>query len=119
MHDISLRQQSDVGIRQQQKLLMTMAMRQALYVMQLPILELSEWVKLQIENNPALEITLPECEPIARQPLFHKTARLPPRESLENLIAAPLSLFDHLMARARCHCNCNDLSLAQWIIGHF
>ena len=92
--------------------------------MQLPILELSEWVKLEIENNPALEIALPDIEPNDNYPAFHMrtTSALgykQPREFLENLIANPPSLFDHLMTQARYHFNQNDLSLAQWIIGHF
>ncbi len=56
MFDVSLRQECLPSIHQQQKLLMTGAMKQAFYVLQLPILELSEWLKTEIENNPALEM---------------------------------------------------------------
>jgi RNA polymerase sigma-54 factor len=90
--------------------------------MQLPILELSEWVKNEIENNPVLEIQLPECDSSETYPLKpkkHLVERHQPKESLENLIPSPLSLFDHLMTQSRYHfTKPGDLNLAQWIIGH-
>jgi len=122
MYDICLRQDMAPGMCQQQKLLMTTAMQQAIYVMQLPILELSEWVKTEIENNPVLDVQLPEwdiSETIAPKCKKHTLERHQPKELLENLIATPASLFDHLIAQARFHfTDPHDLSLGQWIIGH-
>ncbi len=122
MYDICLSQDMAPGMCQQQKLLMTTAMQQAIYVMQLPILELSEWVKTEIENNPVLDIQLPEWDVSEHMPPQFKKKTIEkhqPKELLENLITAPLSLFDHLMAQARFHfSDPNELSLAQWLIGH-
>ena len=117
----------EIGINQQlcpqiqQKLLMTAAMQQALYVLQLPVIELSEWVQAEIENNPVLEITLPadETDTSYRAKREASSRKQHREEFLENLLAAPPSLFDHLMAQARCQFHdADDLFLAQWIIGH-
>src|SRR5580692_2115184 len=95
---LQLQQTMDSGLHQQQKLLMTVAMQHAIHVMQLPIVELAEWLQTEVEKNPALEIQLPEYE----APRISSTAkRLPLWEMLEPVAVAPISLFDHLMAQAR------------------
>lgn len=123
MQRISLCHNFDPVMHQQQRLLMTTAMQQAICVMQLPIVELSEWIKNEIENNPVLEVQLPEWHSSESAHLLktkkHSMDRRQPRELLENLIAAPTSLFDHLVSQARYHfTDSNTLHLAQWIIGH-
>ena len=39
--------------------MMNLAMRQALHVLQLPQIELAEWLVQEIEANPILEIDFP------------------------------------------------------------
>jgi RNA polymerase sigma-54 factor len=123
MYDICLKQDIAPRMCQQQRLLMTTSMQQAIYVMQLPILELSEWIKNEIENNPVLEIQLPEWDTresfATLKSKKQNGEKFQAKELLENLIPTPISLFDHLMAQARCHFEePSDLNLAQWIIGH-
>src|ERR1700732_2254090 len=45
----------DLKFKTQQALVLTLAMQQALYVLQLPITDLVQWVQLQIEQNPLLQ----------------------------------------------------------------
>jgi RNA polymerase sigma-54 factor len=116
MHEVSLRQQ------QQQKLMMTTAMQQAFLVLQLPLLELAEWVRSEIENNPILEMQLPESDThssFAAKKGIAGISRLTQSDFLENTLSTPISLFDHLLTQARYHfSDPKDLLLAQWIIGH-
>src|SRR5258708_40130667 len=119
MQGICLSQHSDSSLHQQQRLLMTTAMQQAIYVMQLPILELAEWVKNEIEKNPALEVQLSPCDWEETPSKRKIQAKQPSKELLENLIPNPPSLFNYLLSQAHYHfTDPNDLNLAQWIIGH-
>lgn len=70
----------------ERRLLMTFALRQALNILQMPQLELAQWLEEEIEKNPLLE-RLPS-----------KYFPLPPAE-----IAAPISLYEHLMLQVRDH----------------
>ncbi|HSX11897.1 MAG TPA: RNA polymerase factor sigma-54 [Rhabdochlamydiaceae bacterium] len=94
-------------IRPQQAPLFSLAMRQAIEVLQMPLQELSQWLKLQIEQNPALE-----CKDEIKTELPSRTAA-----NYENFIRPP-SLFEFLMQQAR---NCfrgMELDIAEWIIGN-
>ncbi|HSW86487.1 MAG TPA: RNA polymerase factor sigma-54 [Rhabdochlamydiaceae bacterium] len=55
MNELFLSQQKSLGIKQNPNLLLSIAMQQAFKVLQMPVLELSEWLKIQIEQNPVLE----------------------------------------------------------------
>jgi RNA polymerase sigma-54 factor len=44
-----------VGVRQNQQLLLSVAMQQAFRVLQMPVTELEDWLKNEIEQNPVLE----------------------------------------------------------------
>lgn len=123
MSGIYLRHEMSSGLHQQQKLLMTTGMQQAILVMQLPILELSEWVKREVESNPVLEVQTQECD-WEENEAFSKRKRQsidrrPSKELLENLVPAPPSLFDHLFSQAQCHfTDPHDIQLAKILIGH-
>jgi RNA polymerase sigma-54 factor len=110
----------DLQFKTQQALVLTMAMQQALYVLQLPITDLVQWVQLQIEQNPLLQFdeTPPEDFPSELdfdaqgfEVLDHLddtfVQGLFPDEvfeeavSLENLVHASVSLHDHMMQQAR------------------
>lgn len=94
-------------VKPQQKLLATLALQQALQVLQMPILELSNWVQTQIEQNPLLEWTdqnnLPEEERTSdpgEYTISGKTNKSPlPDKILE--IQQPISLYEHLMNQAQ------------------
>ena len=122
MNHISLLQENQISINQHQQLLINLAMKQAFHVLQLPLLELSEWLNTEIEANPVLEI-----EPSDEQ---YKEKHLPRnksqeqmekrrKEHQENLLTSPISLYEHLMKQAPLAIqNPENLHLAELIIGH-
>jgi RNA polymerase sigma-54 factor len=55
MNELFLRQEKSLGLKQTQHLLLSIAMQQAFKVLQMPVLELADWLKTQIEQNPVLE----------------------------------------------------------------
>lgn len=105
MNSISINPACDV--KMQQKPLMTAAMQQALHVMQLPILELSEWLLSEVEKNPVLEI-------VPKREMRRGTHTVSEPE-----VASTATLFHHLMAQAQCHfTEVRQLEIAEWLIGH-
>ncbi|WP_420421796.1 RNA polymerase factor sigma-54 [Simkania sp.] len=50
-------------VRQDQRLIMSFAMKRAFAVLQMPLPELSEWLQNELEQNPVLEVTLPSSSP--------------------------------------------------------
>ena len=100
---MQLKQDTSCKINQQTGLFMTFGMQQALHALQLPVLELADWVKTEIENNPLLEFTGPASynKPQLNIPYGHS------------------SLFEHLMEQARLtFSSSEELSLAELIIGN-
>ncbi len=130
MPSISLIQENQTALKQQQQLLINLAMRQAFHVLQLPMLELAEWLKNEIENNPVLDVDLSQeqfkerlDEPNRewRQTRNRSQENLEKRrkEHQENLLTAPISLYEHLMNQAPLTFDGReDLHLAEQIIGH-
>lgn len=115
MRSISLSQENQTALKQQQQLLVNLAMKQAFHVMQLPLLELAEWLKGEIENNPVLEIDLTK-EPF-REPTKKDSTLW--GEGTEHCLAASVSLYEHLMGQAPLAFeDRRDISLAELIIGH-
>ncbi len=128
----------DIKFKTQQALVLTLAMQQALYVLQMPITDLAQWVQLQIEQNPLLQFdeSPPEDQPaeldfdtqgfeVLEQLDDTFVQGLFPDEifdeavSLENLVPAPLSLYDHLMEQARTFFSVStQLGHAEQIIGN-
>lgn len=51
-----IRQVPILAGKQESHLVMTYAMRRSLFILQIPILELKEWINTEIEKNPLLEI---------------------------------------------------------------
>lgn len=50
-------------VRQDQRLIMSFAMKRAFAVLQMPLPELTEWLQNELEQNPVLEVTLPNSSP--------------------------------------------------------
>ncbi|HEY5235551.1 MAG TPA: hypothetical protein VIJ14_05190, partial [Rhabdochlamydiaceae bacterium] len=128
----------DLKFKTQQALVLTMAMQQALYVLQLPITDLVQWVQLQIEQNPLLQFdetpledhpseldfdtqgfeVLDHLDETFVQGLFPDET-FEETTSLENLVHATISLHDHLMGQARgAFDDPQQLSHAEQIIGN-
>lgn len=101
----------EINLKQNQKLIFTLAMQQALHVLQMPMQELSEWLKDQIELNPALEFK--EEEEKKGYYTGHRGVSLEQQQD----IYTP-SLFEFLMQQATHHFREEDLKIAEWIIGN-
>lgn len=68
-------------------LVMTQGLRQALEILQMPHLELAEWLREEIEKNPLLELETTTKKNSSTEEIVR--------------VAAPLSLHEHLMAQIR------------------
>lgn len=130
MRSISLLQENQIHPRQQQQLLINLAMKQAFHVLQLPLLELSEWVKNEIESNPILEIDLSQESfkhslndlsedtyfPYNRSQEEWEKRR---KQHQENLLTTSISLYEHLMQQIPLVLEKKqDRHIAEIIIGH-
>lgn len=121
MQSFSLIQNSELSLRHSQKLLINLAMRQALHVLQLPQIELAEWLHAEIEKNPILELDFSDdpseeffLETHGRSSSFCKVS-----QELEGGVVAVESLYEHLMKQAGLAFeNDEEKSLAELIIGH-
>jgi RNA polymerase sigma-54 factor len=128
----------DLKFKTQQALVLTMAMQQALHVLQLPITDLVQWVQLQIEQNPLLQFDETPSEDHPGELDFENQGfevldhldetfvqGIFPDEpieevvSLENFVQSSISLHEHLMQQARTifH-NPEQLAHAEQIIGN-
>jgi RNA polymerase sigma-54 factor len=137
MSRLFLSLEARVGMRQQQML--TVGMQQALYVLQLPVLELAEWLQAEIEQNPVLtteeenEGEENAVEPAEQAELDFEENSFEALEALDSReffgeIEGPKrepeafyrpSLFEHLMEQARLAFRTGEeLKQAEWIIGN-
>jgi RNA polymerase sigma-54 factor len=124
---MQLIQENQVSLKQQQQLLINLAMKQAFHVLQLPLVELSEWLKVEIEANPALEVDLAqETMKVRLDDLQtaergrHRTPRSTDnRPHPENLLTAHISLYEHLTRQIPLTIEDPEQArLAELIIGH-
>jgi RNA polymerase sigma-54 factor len=130
MQSNSLLQENRVSLHQHQQLLVNLAMKQAFHVLQLPLLELSQWLKAEIEANPVLEIDDSEQtlgasleEPAKESHVLRNKSQEEMekrrKEYQENLLTAPISLYEHLMKQVPLAIvNPQNIPLAELIIGH-
>lgn len=128
----------DLNIRQNQQLLLTVAMQQAFQVLQMPILELEEWLKNEIEQNPVIEYVQDEEEEEHSLPSFEEKEIDFEKSGFEILgsldegfdnslfgeetaeepgIPHERSLFEHLMLQATMALTAQELPLAEQLIG--
>lgn len=136
MSIISIKQEHQIATKQNQHLLLSMAMRQAFHVLQMPILELSEWLHQEIEQNPVLELDLSSNEqkesldtlyPIESEqeswtenpdPIAIELEKKR-RAYQEALLTYSISLEEHLISQARLtFFDPSDLALAINLIEH-
>ncbi len=108
---ISIKQEALLGVHQHQRLQLSFAMQQAIHVLQMPSVELSLWLKEEIEENPCLE--------------YEDTSSFFPKSSLrtraphsEGECAATPSLFEYVMEQARLSLSTKeDLKIAEHLAG--
>ena len=124
----------DLKLKTQQALILTLGMQQALYILQLPIVELAQWLQCQIEQNPALQFDDSPPEDDFQELDFEAEGfgvlnhldetfvhSVFPEESVaeEKQVVAFMSLHDHLMAQARAvFTDSATLKQAEEIIGN-
>jgi RNA polymerase sigma-54 factor len=95
-------------LKQQQQLRLSQQMQQSLHVLQLPIVELAEWLKAEIEQNPILEYS-------ASSLYFNSREK---NDEVGSLCYQP-SLFEHLMGQAiNTFASKEELEIAEYIIGN-
>lgn len=96
-------QRLDLQVKEQQTLQLTLAMRQSMQILELPIVELAEWLHNELVLNPALEPINP---------------KKPVHETLLAQIPVVLSQFQALMQQVRMELDVSELEIAEWIIGN-
>jgi RNA polymerase sigma-54 factor len=126
----------DIFLEQQQKLLMTPELRQAIAILQMSTLELNDFISQEIEKNPFLEEREPE-EPDEEKPVESDQEKLddwleiyndrdigfekysPQDEtSFENFFASRPSLFQHLEFQLHLEIRePEEMRIGQFIIG--
>ena len=95
----------------------------------LPLLELSQWLKMEIESNPILEIDVPDenLDTLVEPEKDHHTLRNKSQEQLEkrrkehqeSLLTTPVSLYEHLMKQVSVAIiDSEHRPIAELIIGH-
>lgn len=108
----------DLKLKTQQAMVLTLAMRQALHILQLPITELAQWLQYQIEHNPLMQYdesfqeeveeldfesqsfeSLSHLDESFIQAVFPDVTKQ--EEPPENLAKSSVSLHDYLMEQAR------------------
>jgi RNA polymerase sigma-54 factor len=102
-----------LSTRQTQQLLLSTAMQQAFHVLQMPILELEEWLKNEIEQNPVLEYI--EDDEDFTEENFETSSE---HQELEPFIPKQHSLYEHLMNQATLTLSQEELAFAEQIIGN-
>lgn len=75
---------SELRLLPERRLIMTLALSQALEILQMPQIELAQWLLEKIESNPFLQIK--------------ESSSMP---AVEKEISSPLSLHEHLLAQIR------------------
>lgn len=127
---------NNLKIKQTSSLILSTNMQEALYILQLPVMDLAQWIENQIEQNPLLE-KRDETESILDEMDFYHqgfevlneldetfiTSIFPeecyPETTLENRYASPISLYQHLLEQAQLTFpNIKDLQHAELIIGN-
>lgn len=126
-------------LKQRQNMILSAALQQAFTVLQMPHLELAEWLKAQIEQNPLLEYHENKGEAAVPSEVDEidfekqdfnvldsldesfKTAVFPDWAPEQKNFSPPqdISLYEHLMQQAQlCFETTEDLTKAQEIIGN-
>lgn len=135
-----MRLTQDVFLEQQQKLMMTPELRQAIAILQMSTIELSEYIEQELQENPFLELKEPEPEEsleadkVEREEPDNKIEdiveyyndrdigyNLAGREespSLENFLTKRPSLYEHLEFQLRLSCKEEeDQVIGNYLIG--
>jgi RNA polymerase sigma-54 factor len=108
---------------QQQRLIISPKMKQSLYLLKLPVTELSAAISMELDQNPLLEVVDPE-EFVSDITLsLRKTEeggeKKDIRTFIENSYAEEESLFIHLLAQAKeCFYEKEELAMAEELIGN-
>ncbi|KUG03842.1 rna polymerase sigma-54 factor rpon [hydrocarbon metagenome] len=132
-----MRLTQDVFLEQQQKLMMTPELRQAIAILQMSTIELSEYIEQELQENPFLEVKEPEENNEAEQvspetdnkieemveyyndrDIEYTPANREESPSLENFLTKRPSLYEHLEFQLRLSSTEEpDLVIGNYLIG--
>ena len=102
---------------QKQQQMMTHAMQQSLTILELPVLELADYISQEVQDNFLLEFA--DASPAGEYDPGQRQHEEKVRAYQESLIRETLSLFHHLMNQAReVFDTKEELSIAEWLIGN-
>lgn len=126
----------DLFIEQQQKLMMTPELRQAIAILQMSTMELSEYIQKELEENPVLEEKDPEdSEEYEKNDEEHENKteewleyfndrdigmveKDREEKSFDNFLSKRPSLYEHLQFQLHIVCkNDEDLEIGSYLIG--
>lgn len=127
----------DIYLEQQQKLLMTPELRQAIAILQMSTLELAEHIRKELEENPFLEEKEPEETTEAKEEnpdlskieewleyyndrdIGYSSKDTEEEKSFENFVTRTPSLYEHLEFQLRLTtCDREQLRIGLYLIGN-
>ncbi|MGH2639172.1 MAG: hypothetical protein ACRDF4_07840, partial [Rhabdochlamydiaceae bacterium] len=101
----SIKIKTELKTKTKQATILTVALREALSVLEMPLLDLATWLQEQIEQNPALQFDEEEQEewkqetPNKLHPLSHGSDE--ETSWVEQIASPPQTLYSHLLQQAR------------------
>lgn len=127
----------DISLEQQQKLMMTPELRQAIAILQMSTLELAEHIQKELEENPFLEEREPEDVPESKEEandtskieewleyyndrdIGYTAKDTEEGKSFENFVTSTPSLYEHLEFQLRLTtCDREQLRIGLYLIGN-
>jgi RNA polymerase sigma-54 factor len=106
------------NIHVNQQFLLSLSMQKALFILQMPIMELKEWLEQELSTNPILE----KIEGLSQRSDSYSCIGQQIHSSLynlEELTPQPISLYQHMLHQCRLSfSNPEDLWIANQIIGN-
>ncbi|NDE82406.1 MAG: RNA polymerase sigma-54 factor [Chlamydiia bacterium] len=106
------------NIHVNQQFLLSLSMQKALFILQMPIMELKEWLEQELSTNPILE----KIEGLSQRSDSYSCIGQQIHSSLynlEELTPQPISLYEHMLHQCRLSfSNPEDLWIANQIIGN-
>src|SRR5208282_5764740 len=97
--------------RTEQATIITLALREALSILEMPLPDFAQWLQQQIEQNPALQFEEVESEEWEEEPHNQLEGLTAPPEEIswiEQIEAPAQTLYSHLLGQAREILSCAD-----------
>ncbi len=113
---------TELKSRTEQATIITLALREALSILEMPLPDFAQWLQQQIEQNPALQFEEIESEEWEEEPHNELEGLTAPPEEIswiEQIEAPAQTLYSHLLGQAREILSCpDDLKEMEELIGN-